>query len=777
MTDVFVIMPFGIKSSPQKEHTIDSIDFDTIYSNLIKPACEDAGLSVSRIDEIDTSGLISEQYLQAILEARIVICDVSLPNGNVYYELGIRQAISPANTILIALTGTKLPFDISHQRVIFYDPNVISNVSILSKAIKNSNEAIFANPVREYLEKVGAITNPQTNKISFEQDLNGRIERAKNADHLIGIWNWAKAFDHLPKFSLLTLAEKLSDLQQWDSAIAILKHLVTANKSDYELYRQLGLLIRRLNNSDDSDALDYLEKAYSLNPNDPETLGMIGGIYKRRGDYKKAKEFYSKGIQISPYNLYMRITDAAITYLENPDSKTIALEKYQNILNFIEKSTIDFSDSWLLVVKAEAHYALNDIDVTKKLFNEALKNADGYNAVKSAISQISLLGDHGLNLAGATEILSWFKKITLNQGAENEKLNPSQNDNELPVIIHLTDVHFGFMVKNSTRVDMHRFKDGEYNQPLEEHIKEEFSEYFKFDSNRLFLVVSGDFTYTANRDEFDMALNFMNKVCSALNINKEKVIVTLGNHDINWNSEKVDPSNRFDNYISFLNKFYGKALLTKFYPYLKWDLSIDTERPNPEDILAIHFYPEKKLLFISFNSCMYESNQNHFGFIGGKQFKLASKFIKENDINDSFTKVAITHHHLHPHPTPVSATNGDVWMDLSIVRDSGLVEYKLENMGVDIILHGHKHNPQLRETLVRDRKNMKHTKKLIICGGGSCGVNSTELEHNLSNQYQVIEFLNSSRINNVAFIKIVWRELEVNDAAEWYTSVNLILNG
>jgi 3',5'-cyclic AMP phosphodiesterase CpdA len=773
MTDVFVITPFGTKNSVLSEHGTTLIDFDHIYSSIIQPACSNIGLTVSRIDEIDSSGLISEQYLKAILEARIVVCDVSLPNGNVFYELGIRQAISPANTILIAHTGTILPFDISHQRVFFYDPSVEGSIEILSKALKNSTEAAFSNPVREYFEKVGAITNPQSNRIGFEQELNSRIERAKNGDQLLGIWSWARTFEPLPKFPLLTLAEKLGDFQQWSAAQLILDHLLQNHKNDYELYRQMGFCIRQM--GDDSKALTYLMEAYRLNSKDPETLGMIGGIFKRKANYQKAKEFYSLGIDISPNNLYMKVTDAAMTFLENPKNEKIAVEKYKGVLDEIENSSLELSDNWTGVVKGEIYYALNDIVKSKRYFEDALKYPNGYTATKSAMDQISLLGKHGLNPAAALDIINWFNQLTLPNQNPATVDNPIQND--LPVLIHLTDVHFGSIKKNEKLVDMHRFKNGDYNQPLSDHIKDEFSTYFNFDSKRLFLVISGDFTYNASRAEFDLALEFTNNICSVLNIQKQKVIFTPGNHDVDWNSEKVDPSNRFDNYISFLHRFYGRDLFKKLYPHIEWDLTVDSRRPKPEEILGIHFFPESKLLFISFNSCMYENNQNHYGFIGGKQFKTALKFIKENNIDDTLVKVAVTHHHLLPHPVSVTNLDGNIWIDLSIIRDSGLVEYKLENMGFDIILHGHKHNPQLRETLVRDKNNSKHSKTLIVCGGGSCGVNSSELEHNLSNQYQVIELLCSRRISNVAFIKLVWRELDVHDAADWYTSVSWVLNG
>lgn len=110
---LFVIMPFG------KRHTGDDVvvDFDLVYSQILRPAGELAGYSVLRIDEMLTPGLISDQYLRELFLADLAIADVSVPNGNVFYELGIRQAISTSGTILVALQGSTLPFDLSHQRV------------------------------------------------------------------------------------------------------------------------------------------------------------------------------------------------------------------------------------------------------------------------------------------------------------------------------------------------------------------------------------------------------------------------------------------------------------------------------------------------------------------------------------------------------------------------------------------------------------------------------------------------------------------------------------
>jgi hypothetical protein len=117
-------------------------------------------------------------------------------------------------------------------------------------------------------------------------------------------------------------------------------------------------------------------------------------------------------------------------------------------------------------------------------------------------------------------------------------------------------------------------------------------------------------------------------------------------------------------------------------------------------------------------------------------------------------------------------------MDLSIIRDSGIVERQLERMKFDLILHGHKHKPQIRETVIRNVGNSTaDNAKLIVCGAGSVGVNAVELEHNVSNQYQVVEVLRNPRKKAVDFLRIEWRTLEVSPEAEWVTPGSWIITG
>ena len=93
MRKLFVIMPFGSHPVPSGAGQSPN-DFDAIYERVIRPAGLAENFTVLRIDEVAAPGSISDQYLQELFTAEIVVADVSVPNANVFYELGIRQLIS-----------------------------------------------------------------------------------------------------------------------------------------------------------------------------------------------------------------------------------------------------------------------------------------------------------------------------------------------------------------------------------------------------------------------------------------------------------------------------------------------------------------------------------------------------------------------------------------------------------------------------------------------------------------------------------------------------------
>src|ERR1041385_1373695 len=102
MPRAFVIRPFNKKAVAADR----SIDFEQVHSTLIGPALAANGLEWATTGEIVEPGNIREDMFSLILEADLVVCDITINNANVFYELGIRHALRKKRTVLIKGTPT-----------------------------------------------------------------------------------------------------------------------------------------------------------------------------------------------------------------------------------------------------------------------------------------------------------------------------------------------------------------------------------------------------------------------------------------------------------------------------------------------------------------------------------------------------------------------------------------------------------------------------------------------------------------------------------------------
>ena len=94
----FVVMGFGEKTDYQTQRTLN---LDKTYKGIIKPAVEQCGLKCIRADDIIHSGTIDKPMYELLLDADLVIADLSTANPNAIYELGVRHALRPNTTIII----------------------------------------------------------------------------------------------------------------------------------------------------------------------------------------------------------------------------------------------------------------------------------------------------------------------------------------------------------------------------------------------------------------------------------------------------------------------------------------------------------------------------------------------------------------------------------------------------------------------------------------------------------------------------------------------------
>jgi hypothetical protein len=110
----FFIAPIGGKGSEIRKRS------DGVRDWIVKPAAEVHSLETVRADEVGEPGQITSQAVQHCLKAKAAVADLTGGNPNVYYELSVRHG-AQLPVVLITAEGTKLPFDISQSRVIFFD--------------------------------------------------------------------------------------------------------------------------------------------------------------------------------------------------------------------------------------------------------------------------------------------------------------------------------------------------------------------------------------------------------------------------------------------------------------------------------------------------------------------------------------------------------------------------------------------------------------------------------------------------------------------------------
>jgi hypothetical protein len=112
----FVISPIGKPGT--ERHT----KFKEVLDYIIKAAVKASGynLQVLRADDIDRAGSFIKDILESLYGSYVVIADLTEQNPNVFYELGVRHALSP-RTILIAQSIDDIPSDLREYRTIVYD--------------------------------------------------------------------------------------------------------------------------------------------------------------------------------------------------------------------------------------------------------------------------------------------------------------------------------------------------------------------------------------------------------------------------------------------------------------------------------------------------------------------------------------------------------------------------------------------------------------------------------------------------------------------------------
>jgi tetratricopeptide (TPR) repeat protein len=302
----FVVMGFHKKTDFQTGRTLD---LDKSYRLLIKPAVGECGLTCVRADEIPHSGTIDVPMYEQLLGADLVIADLSTSNSNALYELGVRHALRPFSTIVIAESKLQYPFDVNHTAILSYHH--------LGDAIDYDEVVRFRQELKKVISEVLACRKKDSPVYTFLPSLVPPVATAaaravqeaaltdtgsaglQSSAEFIAQANAAmEAGDFLTARTLLKAVHDLRPVDRpWTS------------NDDYVVQR----LIFATYKSAVPDSLTALNEAFTLlqllNPsmsNDTETLGLCGAVSKRLWDRTQKQPHLDLAIDAYERGFYLR---------------------------------------------------------------------------------------------------------------------------------------------------------------------------------------------------------------------------------------------------------------------------------------------------------------------------------------------------------------------------------------------------------------------------------------------------------------------------------------
>jgi hypothetical protein len=326
----FVVMGFGKKTDFETGRVLD---LNQSYQNLVKPAVEAASLKCIRADEIVHSGLIDLPMYELLLKADVVVADLSTSNRNAVYELGVRHALRPYTTVIIAEEQMmKSPFfDLNHIVIRQYrhlgeDIGVSEAkrfTSELTKAIKEIMEMEpklrWDSPVYKFIDRL----TPPSVASEVKQAVAAAVSEASPSSTASPISAGAATPAHSEMMQRVDEAQKKGD---WVKAKILLEEIrdmrktkispeavagqQAANLEDPYILQRLALATYKSRYPTPEEAFkgarDLLNLLDPQVSNDTETLGLWGSVHKRLWDLTKESSYLDQAIRGYERGFYLR---------------------------------------------------------------------------------------------------------------------------------------------------------------------------------------------------------------------------------------------------------------------------------------------------------------------------------------------------------------------------------------------------------------------------------------------------------------------------------------
>ena len=298
----FMVMPFGKKKTDAPAGSGPAeVNFDALWEKALSPVIESLGYEPVRADQ-DVGALIVHEMLERLYFSDLIIADMTIPNGNVYYEVGIRHACQRSGCILVAADWAKPLFDVAQMRRVSYPlaegditdttaAAIIATLKTNIPAMVNGQSPMYvalpgfpqevdetrASSIRKHLEALSAFQA----KVAAVHAVP-KAERSARAKALVDEYAKPTATAAVAH-SLLKLVE---DLGEWNTILNIVGKLPPNIKDSPDVVELINLATSKAGNH--LEAIGALEALIQSAGPTSEREGLLGGRYKKL--YKQATD-------------------------------------------------------------------------------------------------------------------------------------------------------------------------------------------------------------------------------------------------------------------------------------------------------------------------------------------------------------------------------------------------------------------------------------------------------------------------------------------------------
>ena len=327
---------------------------------------------------------------EQLLNADVVIADVSTYNPNAFYELGVRHALKPYVTITIAEDKLVFPFDVGQIAIRTYH-HLVEGIDFgevermrgeLQKAIMIvGDQAAFDSPVYTFL-----------------RDLRPPALVRAGAERAFAAGSQADSASQPTIRTLMDQADAAFDTSDFVTAKSLLAVLRTMMPRDNYVAQRLALATYKSKLPGPEDALNQaaaiLETLSPTTSTDTETLGLFGAVHKRLWDATKdvahlnkaiwahEKAFYVKNDYYNGINLaFLLNVRSALNSIAEPAEAIadfVVAQRVRRRVVALCQALLDSAPApkgadwyWIQATMAEAYAGLGDEERAKNLLNDA----------------------------------------------------------------------------------------------------------------------------------------------------------------------------------------------------------------------------------------------------------------------------------------------------------------------------------------------------------------------------------------------------------------------